>query len=51
LTPRGITADLAGLDLDDAELGPKPQAPLLRHEQHLAIGIVEILVLHRAVIR
>ena len=40
--------DLAGLDVDDAELGPEPQLALLRHEQHLAVGVVEVLVLHRA---
>ena len=40
--------DLAWLDVDDAELGRKPQLALLRHEEHLAVGIVEILVRHRA---
>ena len=40
--------DLAGLDVDDAELGAQPQAPLLGHEHHLAVGVVEVLVLHRA---
>ena len=40
--------DLAGLDVDDAELGAEPQPALLRHEQQLAVGVVEVLVLHRA---
>ena len=40
--------DLAGLDVDDAELGPQPQLALLRHEQELAVGVVEVLVDHRA---
>src|SRR5262249_26168538 len=40
--------DLAGLDVDDAELGPEPELSLLRYEEHLAVSVVEILVLHRA---
>ncbi len=39
---------LAGFDVDDAELGPQPQLALLLDEQHLAVGVVEVLVLHRA---
>ena len=43
----GNDADFAGLDLDDAELGAEAQLVLLRHDQHLAIGIEEVLALHR----
>jgi hypothetical protein len=38
---------LAGCDVDDAELGPQPQRPRLRHEEQLAVGVVEVLVHHR----
>ena len=37
-------ADLAGLDLDDAELGAEAQPAFLRHDQILAVGVEEILV-------
>ncbi len=40
--------DLARLDVDDAELGPQPQLALLRDEQQLAVGVVEVFVLHGA---
>ena len=40
--------DLARFDVDDPELGPETEVALLRDEQHLAVGIVEVLVLHRA---
>jgi len=40
--------NLAGLDVDDAELSPEPELSLLRYEEHLAVSVVEILVLHRA---
>jgi hypothetical protein len=40
--------DLAGLDLDQAELRADPQAAALRHEQQFAVRVVEVLVLHRA---
>ena len=39
--------DLAGLDVDAAEFGDEAQIALLRHEHHLAVGIVEMLVDHR----
>ena len=39
--------DFAGLGIDPAELGDETQIPLLRHEQHLAIGIIEMLIDHR----
>ncbi len=39
--------DLAGLDVDPAELGDEAQIALLRHEHHLAVGIVEMLIDHR----
>ena len=39
--------DLAGLGIDPAELGDEAQIALLWHEQHLAIGIVEMLIGHR----
>ena len=34
---------------DHAELGDKAGAALLRHDQHLAVGIVEAAVGHRAI--
>jgi hypothetical protein len=40
-------ADLAGLDLDPAELGEEAQPTLLRHHQQLAVGIIEVVVRHR----
>ena len=40
-TPRGITDDLLRLDLEHAELGGEAQAALLRHDQQLAVGVVE----------
>ena len=42
----GHDGDLARLDVDDAEFGPQPQAAMLGHEQHLAVGVPERLVLH-----
>ncbi len=39
--------DLAGLGVDPAELGDETQVALLRHEHHLAVGIVEMLIDHR----
>ena len=42
-------ADLPGRDLEHAELGGEARAPLLRHEQQFAIGVVEIARLHRRV--
>ena len=39
--------DLAGLDVDAAEFGDEAQIALLRHEHHLAVGIVEMLIDHR----
>ena len=39
--------DLAGLDIDAAELGDEAQIALLHHEHHLAVGIVEMLIDHR----
>src|SRR5258706_2696609 len=38
--------NLARLDVDNTELGPEAQITLLRHDQHLTIGVVEVLVLH-----
>ena len=38
-----------GERLDHAQLGHEPRAALLRHDQHFAVGIVEIAVGHRAV--
>ena len=40
--------DFTGLGQDDAHLGHEAQPPLLRHDQHLAIGVPEHLVGHRA---
>jgi hypothetical protein len=40
--------DLAGGDVEAAEFGGELQAPLLRHHQHLAVGVPED-ALHRAV--
>ena len=40
-------ADFAGLDLEHAELGAKPHLVLLRDDQHLAVGVEEMLPLHR----
>src|SRR4029079_6435594 len=48
LDPARDDGNLARFDLDDAELGCEAQLSLLRHEQHLAIGIVEILLDHGA---
>ena len=39
-------ADIAGRYVDAAELGEKAQARLLRHDQQLAVGVVEVLVHH-----
>jgi GNAT superfamily N-acetyltransferase len=39
--------DLLRLEVDDPELGEEAQFPLLRHDQNLAVGGVEIGVLHR----
>ncbi len=41
--------DPAGRDLHDAQLGDEASAAHLRHDQHLAIGVVEIAVGHRRV--
>ena len=49
LTPRGIDRDLAGRRVEHAELGAQQQAALLRHDQQLAVGVVEDAVGHRAV--
>jgi hypothetical protein len=35
-------------DVDDAELGAEPQRAMLRDEQHLGVGVVEVFVHHRA---
>ena len=41
--------DLLRADIDHAELGGDAQAPLLRDDQQLAIGVVEVAPLHRPV--
>ena len=41
--------DLLRLGVDDAELGDEAVPALLRHDQHLAVGVVEGAALHRAV--
>ena len=41
--------DLAAGRLDHAELGDKARTALLRHDQHLAVGIVEAAVGHRSI--
>ena len=43
--------NLGRRDLEPAELGAKPQPALLRHDQKLAVGVVEIAVAHRPVRR
>src|SRR5262249_4296701 len=40
-------ANFAGSSLDPAELGEKARTSLLRHDEHLAVGVVEIVALHR----
>ena len=40
-------ADLAGRDLEHTALGSQPQAIELGDDQQLAVGVVEVLVLHR----
>ena len=44
----GNDADLSGLDVDHAELGPEAQLVVLRDDQQLAVGIEEEFVCHRA---
>src|SRR5207302_10156994 len=41
--------DLAWLDVQSAQLGPQLQRTLLRNEQQLAVRVVEIAPVHRAV--
>ena len=41
--------DLLRLGVDHAELGDEALPALLRHDQHLAVGVVEDAVAHRAV--
>ncbi|CUI67301.1 Uncharacterised protein [Achromobacter xylosoxidans] len=41
--------DLQRLQVDQAQFGGQAQAALLRHQQQLAVGVVEIAALHRAV--
>src|SRR3954471_21602549 len=41
--------DLLRLDLEQTKLGCKPKTSLLRHDQQLAVCIVEEAVLHRTV--
>ncbi len=41
--------DLLRLDIEYAELGRDAQPALLRHDQQLAVGVVEEAALHRAV--
>ena len=45
--PRGITTDLAGRHVEDAQLGMHGQRALLRHDQQLAVGVVEESIAHR----
>ena len=42
-----MTQNLAGAYADPAELGAEGERTLLRHHQHLAVGIVEVIALHR----
>ncbi len=44
-----MTHDLAGRGVEEAELGDQAQLALLRHDQQLAVGVVEHPVDHRAV--
>src|SRR5918997_5895816 len=39
-------ADLAGLDGDPAELREEAQRTLLRHDEELAVSVVEVVVFH-----
>ncbi|MNM86767.1 hypothetical protein D3C81_989290 [compost metagenome] len=41
--------DLLRFHFQAAQLGHHQQAPLLRHDQHLAVGVVEEAVMHRLV--
>ena len=43
-----MTQNLARLDLDHPELGAEAQAVVLRHDQKLAVGVEDMLALHRA---
>ena len=45
--PARDDADLARAGLDPAELGEEAHSALLRYDQHLAVGVVEIVALHR----
>jgi hypothetical protein len=45
---RGRVAErLAGLGVDDAELGAEPDRVVLEDEEHLGVAVVEVLVDHR----
>ena len=48
-TPRGMTTISCGSASIDAELGDEALPAELRHDQHLAVGVVEGAPLHRAV--
>src|SRR5690554_90689 len=41
--------NLAGLQVDQAQLCGQPQPTFLRHDQHLAVGVIEAALVHRTI--